>query len=337
MKKPKVLVTCLLPGDTQDSLKEDFDLTVFPGPYLAQEELQTMASDKDAIICNLTNKIDDRFFAACPDIKLVANVAVGYDNICLESARKHGVIVSNTPGVLTETTADLAFSLILGTARRITQAEKYLRDGKWTRFSLNLLLGVDVHHKTLGIVGFGRIGQAVAARARGFSMKILYSQRKQVSQEIENSLQAEFVSLEELLKRSDFVSLHCPLTKESRDLIGKEQLQLMKKTAILINTARGAIVNESALSEALKTETIGGAGLDVYEHEPEVTEGLLEQENVVLLPHIGSASIETRTAMGQLAVDAVNNAFKGQMPTNLVNAELWDEFLKRSSSIGTSS
>lgn len=326
MSRARILVTSNLPGNTQDSLRDQFDLTVNSSEPFTYDELLKAAADKDAIISILTNRIDENFFASCPRIKLVANVAVGYDNIDLAAASKRGIIVSNTPGVLTETTADLAFALILSSARRTNNAEIFLRKGKWKRFALDLLLGVDVHHKTLGLIGFGRIGQAVAARARGFSMKVLYSQRKRASEEIENALKAQHVSLEELLQQSDFVSLHCPLNTGTQHLIGRDQLRMMKENAILINTARGAIVDEAALCEALSSGIIGGAGLDVFEEEPKITEGLLTLQNVVLLPHIGSASIETRTAMGQLAVDAVRNSFLGKMPENLINKDCWESF-----------
>ena len=334
MKKAKVLVCSLLPGNTHIELEENFELTVHSHEPMSHEELIEKARDKDAIISILTNRIDEKFFDACPEIKLVANVAVGYDNIDLAAAKKRGVIVSNTPGVLTETTADLAFSLLMSTARKLGEAEQFLRAGKWKRFSLDLLLGTDIHGKTLGIIGFGRIGQSVARRARGFGMKILYSQPRRADLEIEKELAAEYLSLDEVLSKSDFVSLHCPLSASTRHLIGAAQLQTMKPTAILINTSRGAIVDEKALAEALLAGTIGGAGLDVFENEPAITPALLEAQNVVLLPHIGSASIETRTAMGQLAVDAIKNSFQGNMPSNLVNKENWPDFLKKSQQLG---
>jgi len=335
MRKPKVLVASRLPGETQKLLAETCELSVNEGEAYTIEQLYANARDKDAIVSVLVNKIDKQFFDNCPAIKVVANVAVGYDNIDMDEAQKRGVLVCNTPGVLTDSTADLAFALMLSAARKTPSAEQYLRDGQWHRFALDLLLGVDVHHKTLGIIGMGRIGQAFAARARGFSMEILYSQRSRVAEEIEEGLQATFVSLEELLERSDFVSVHCPLNDATRHLIDREKLSQMKKSAIIINTARGAVIDEPALAEALANGVIAGAGLDVFENEPRVNSQLLDLKNVVLLPHIGSATIETRTAMGRLAVEAVGSAFQGKMPANTVNKDCWERFLAlREDSIG---
>jgi glyoxylate reductase len=331
MNKPKVLVASRLPGETQNLLARSFELTVNEGEAYTLEELYANARDKDAIISMLVNKIDRTFFDNCPSIKVVANVAVGYDNIDVGEAQKRGVLVCNTPGVLTDSTADLAFALMLSAARKTPSAEQYLRDGHWQRFALDLLLGVDVHHKTLGIIGMGRIGQAFAARARGFSMEIIYSQRNRVTEDIEAELHATYVSLEELLERSDFVSVHCPLNDATRHLINAEKLHQMKKTAILINTSRGAVIDEQALAEALASGIIAGAGLDVFENEPQVNKALLELNNVVLLPHIGSATIETRTAMGRLAVEAVDSAFQAKLPANTVNKDSWEKFLARRS------
>ncbi len=329
MKKPKVLVTSVLPGNTQNLLEENFDLTVFSNPNFTRQELLAEAKDKDAIVSTLVARIDEEFMAACPQIKIAANVAVGYDNIDVAAASQRGILVCNTPGVLTDTTADLAFGLLLATARRIPESEQYLRDGKWQSFSMELLLGVDVHHKTIGIIGMGRIGQAVAARARGFSMKVIYSQRNRVEESLEKSLDATLVSMDELLQSSDFISIHCPSTAETKHLIDKAKLEKMKASAILINTARGAIVNETDLLEALQNGTIAAAGLDVFENEPHFNEKLKSLKNVVLLPHIGSASIETRTAMGRLAVEAVISAFNGTLPHNTVNKDTWPQFQSR--------
>lgn len=326
MKKAKVLVTSRLPGDVHELLKDDFELSLNTGEAYTSEQLYANARGMDAIITMLVDKIDEHFLASFPEIKIVANVAVGYDNIDLPAATSRGVLVCNTPGVLTDSTADLAFALILATARGLPSAEKYLRDGQWKRFALDLLLGVDVHHKTIGIIGLGRIGQALARRARGFEMNVLYSQRNRVADYLEAELQATHTSLEDLLRSSDFVSLHCPLNSATRHLIGQTQLQQMKRNAILINTARGAVVDELALAEAIERGIIGGAGLDVFEHEPKVTQKLMELPNVVLLPHIGSATIETRTAMARLAVEAVITAFKGAAPSNAVNKECFDSF-----------
>lgn len=329
MNKPKVLICSSLPGNTENCLTEGFEIEINRGAPYSQEELLKRSHGKDAVISVLTNKIDAKFFNACPSVKLVANVAVGYDNIDLNEAITRGIIVSNTPGVLTETTADLAFTLILSAARRSTNAESFLRQGRWQRFALDLLLGTDVHHKTLGIIGFGRIGQAVARRALGFSMKVLYTQRNRVNEALESELKAKYVSKDELFNSADFISINCPLMPETRHLISHQEFKAMKPSAILINTSRGPVVDEAALVQALKDGTIYGAGLDVYENEPAIHPGLLELDNVTLLPHIGSATIETRTAMGQLAVDAVNNSFHKRMPSNLVNPESWNSFLSK--------
>lgn len=334
MIRPKILVTSRLPANTQDKLQNNFDLSINTGSPYTPAELLLNARGKDAIVTVLVDRIDEKFFDSNPDIKIVANVAVGYDNIDLKAAQAREVLVCNTPGVLTDSTADLAFALLLATARKLTVSEQYLRQGHWKSFALDLLLGLDIHHKTLGIIGLGRIGQAFAARARGFSMKILYSQPNRASAEIEENLQANYMNLEDLLANSDFISLHCPLNATTKHLIAERQLQLMKRTAILVNTARGAVVDEAALAIALEQGIIAGAGLDVFEHEPAVTAKLLQLDNVVLLPHIGSATIETRTAMASLAVNAVITAFQGSLPENVINKESWKTFLKRSSDLG---
>lgn len=327
MSKPKVLVTTRLPGQMEKLFGDDFEVQVFEGDELPREQLLEFCKDKDAIVSDLVNRIDQEFFDACPKIKVVANVAVGYDNIDVNTASRRNVLVCNTPGVLTETTADLAFALLMATARRLPEAERYLRSNRWKSFSLDLLLGVDVHHKTLGIVGFGRIGQAVAARAAGFSMRVLYTQNNRASAEIETRFNANYVAMDELLRQSDFVSIHCPLNEKTRGLIGVQELKKMKSSAFLINTARGAVVNEKELVQALKEQLIAGAGLDVFSNEPNVPQELVEMENVVLIPHIGSASIETRSAMARLAVEAIIKSFKKKQPHNIINKECWDAFL----------
>jgi glyoxylate reductase len=334
MNKARILVTSCLPGQMQNLLADDFDLEVKCSRQATAAEFNESALAKDALLTMITDKIDAAFFESHPEIKLVANVAVGYDNIDLKAAQSQGVLVCNTPGVLSESTADLAFALMLACARRLTESERFLRRGLWKCFSLDLLLGCDVHHKTLGIVGLGRIGEAFARRARGFSMNILYSQRRRADAAIEKEIEATYLSLPELLAASDFVSLHCPLHEATRHLIDSDELKLMKKSAILINTARGAIVNEAALADALREGIIAGAGLDVFEDEPRVTPGLLELENVVLLPHTGSATVETRTAMARMAVESVLSAFRGKLPANALNPECWPSFLSRSCELG---
>ncbi|MGQ9476997.1 MAG: 2-hydroxyacid dehydrogenase [Candidatus Bipolaricaulia bacterium] len=294
------------------------------GPPLGKAELVAKVREAGVagLICLLSDRIDREVLEAGKALKVVANVAVGYDNIDVQAASELGIMVTNTPEVLTEATADLTFGLILAVARRIVEGDKLVRRGGFHGWELDLLLGAEVHHKTLGIVGLGRIGQAVARRASGFGMEILYYDPVR-RPELEQELGAEFVGLEELLRRSDFVSLHLPLMPQTRHLLGKRELELMKPTAFLINVARGPIVDEAALVEALKAGRLAGAGLDVFEHEPEVHPELLELANVVLTPHIGSAGRETRVKMAIMAVENVFAALSGRRPPNLVNPEVW--------------
>ncbi len=257
----------------------------------------------DGLLCLLTDRIDSSLLIRAQRLKIVSQMAVGYDNIDVNACISMGIAVGNTPGVLTETTADFAFALLLATARRLTEAENFLREGQWKTWSPMLLTGPDVHHATIGLVGMGRIGGEMARRARGFRMEILYASRSR-RLEVEAEFGAKYVPLENLLSRSDFISLHTPLTNETRRLIGAKELSMMKPTAILINTARGQIVDQDALVQALKSGTIAGAGLDVFESEPLAMDNpLLSLNNVVLTPHIGSASIATRTKMAVLAAE----------------------------------
>ncbi|MCR4403940.1 MAG: D-glycerate dehydrogenase [Candidatus Acetothermia bacterium] len=292
------------------------------GPPLPKRELLRKVAGVDGLICLLSDRIDREVLEAGKALRVVANVAVGYDNIDVQAASELGIMVTNTPEVLTEATADLTFGLILAVARRIVEGDRLVREGGFKGWELDLLLGAEVHHKTLGIVGFGRIGQAVARRARGFGMEVLYYDPIR-RPELERELGAQFVQLKELLSRSDFVSLHLPLTPQTRHLIGREELGLMKPSAFLINVARGPIVDEAALVEALKSGELAGAGLDVFEHEPDVHPELLRMSNVVLTPHIGSAGRETRLRMALMAVENVLAALAGRRPPNLVNPEVW--------------
>lgn len=286
-------------------------------------ELLERLRDKQGVVSQLTDKFPAAVMDQLPGLKVISNVAVGYDNIDIPAATARQILVTNTPDVLTDTTADFAWTLILATARRLTESEAFLRAGEWRQWRINLLCGYDVHHATLGIVGMGRIGQAVARRARGFDMRVLYHDAFRQPAEAERQLGVEYVALDQLLAESDFVTLHVPLLPETRHLIGAAQLARMKKTAILINTARGPVVDEAALAEALAAGTIAGAGLDVYEREPEIHPGLLQVKNVVLAPHIASASIATRTKMCLMAAENVVAALEGRRPPNLVNRELW--------------
>jgi glyoxylate reductase len=286
------------------------------------EELASGVEEREALLCLLTDPVDSRVIERGGKLRIIANYAVGHDNIDVKAATARGIIVTNTPGVLTQSTADLTWSLLMAVARRIVEADSYVRAGKFRRWEPTLLLGSDVHGKTLGIVGLGRIGQAVAARGRGFGMEILYHSRNRVDREVEESLGARYVDLPTLLVESDFVSLHTPLTPETRHLIGREQLARMKPSAYLINTSRGPVVDEEALADALDMGTISGAGLDVYEKEPQISPGLMKARNVVLAPHIGSGSVETRDRMARMAAENIISAMQGRVPPNIVNPEV---------------
>ena len=256
-----------------------------------------------------------------PKLRVVANLGVGYDNIDVEACTRRGILVTNTPDVVTEATADLAFTLLLAAARRVVEGDNYIRTGQWLHGQWNLLWGSELHGKTLGIYGFGRIGQAVARRGRGFSMRILYHSRHALGKDVERELGVQWVERETLLRESDFLSIHIPLNSETRHAIGYRELELMKATAFLINTARGGIIEEGALVEALQQGKLAGAGLDVFEHEPKVNPAFIAMKNVVLLPHIGSATVETRMRIVLLACENLLAALDGKRPPNLVNPD----------------
>ncbi|AUI60884.1 D-glycerate dehydrogenase [Amycolatopsis sp. BJA-103] len=282
---------------------------------LTPDELREFVRGASAIVGMLHDRIDGTVAdAAGPDLKVVANVAVGYDNIDVPALAERGVTVTNTPGVLTDATADLAFGLLLAVTRRLGEGERLIRSRTPWSFHLGFLLGSGLQDKTLGIVGLGQIGQAVARRALGFGMRIVYSGRSRAAEDVEKTLGAKYVSVGELLESSDVVSLHCPLTPETRHLIDADALKSMKPGAYLINTTRGPVVHEAALADALEAGEIAGAGLDVFEAEPEVEPRLLDRENVVLTPHLGSATVETRTAMAVLAAENVASVLTGGNP-----------------------
>jgi gluconate 2-dehydrogenase len=272
-------------------------------------------------MCALTDKVDAALLAAAPQLKAVANIAVGYNNIDVPACTARGVMATNTPGVLDDSTADLAWTLMLGTARRITEVERRIRSGEWTGWRLKQWLGVDVHHATLGIVGMGRIGQAIARRAIGFDMKVMYHNRKRIAPELEGKCNAAYVSFDELLAQSDFIVLQVPYSPLTHHLIGAAQLKKMKPTAILINSTRGGVVDDAALVAALKNGTIRAAGLDVFENEPKLNPEFLALDNVVLAPHIGSSTEATRKAMAMLAAKNLVAALAGATPPNLLNPE----------------
>jgi glyoxylate reductase len=314
----KVLVTREIPETGLRPL-EDLDVTVLSERAPERGELLEAAQGIDGVLSTVTEKIDAEFMnAAGEDLKVVANMAVGYDNVDVATANERGIIVTNTPDVLDETTADTAFMLLLAAARRLGEGERIVRSGKWEAWGPKMLIGPDVWGKKLGIVGFGRIGQALSRRARGFDMEILYSGRSR-REEAEKEFDARYLELDELLEECDFLSLHTPLTEETTHLIGAGELERMKPEAVLVNTSRGPVVEEAALAEALAEGRIFAAGLDVYENEPEVHSKLLELENVVLAPHIGSASFETRDKMAAMAGEDLRAVLRGKQPRNLVN------------------
>jgi glyoxylate reductase len=286
------------------------------------EELRSAVADREGLLCLLTDRIDEALFDAAPELRVVSNVAVGYENVDLEAATRRGVAVTNTPGVLTETTADLAFALILAVARRLIEGDALARSGEWRGWSPTQLLGADVHDATLGVVGLGRIGEAVARRARGFDMKVLYWNRTP-RPEVEDRLGLEYRALQTLLEESDFVSVHLAHTPDTHHRIGRAEIEALGPDGYLVNTARGAVVDEVALIEALEDRRVAGAGLDVFEHEPEVPERLRRLDNVVLLPHLGSASLATRERMAELAIDNLLAVCRGERPPHLVNRDVW--------------
>ena len=318
--KPKVLVTREVFEEVLAYLGETLEVESNQGDVpLAPEVLRARLLDKQGVMCALTDRIDAGLLAATPALKAVCNIAVGYNNIDVPACTGRGVMVTNTPGVLDETTADLVWTLLLATARRLTEAEAYLRNGEWSGWYLKQLLGMDVHHATLGIVGMGRIGQVIARRALGFRMGVLYHNRKRLEASIESALHARYASLDELLSQADFVVLQVPYAPDTHHLIGARELKKMKPTAILINAARGGIVDDAALIEALQRGTIHAAGLDVFENEPKLNPGFLALKNVVLAPHIGSSTRATRLAMAMTAARNLVAALSGQTPPNLIN------------------
>jgi glyoxylate reductase len=318
---PAVFVTALLPEPVMAEMARRFTLVGRPQERPATRgELLAHAPFADALAVTLTDRVDAEVLAKAPRLKVVAVYAVGYNNVDVAAAAARNVVVTNTPDVLTETTADLTWGLILAVTRRIPEGDRLVREGRWDGWTPTQLLGADVHGKTLGVIGLGRIGQAVARRAAGFGMSVLYQSRHPLSPAEEETLNVSYVSLPQLLQASDIVTIHTPLTEKTRHLIGKSELALMQRTAYLINTSRGPVVDEAALAEALAQGRLAGAGLDVYEDEPRIHPGLLGLSNVVLLPHIGSATHETRVKMGMLVVENIAAVFAGKDPPNRVTA-----------------
>jgi glyoxylate reductase len=324
MPKPKAYITRMLPERGLNVIKKYFDVEIWQeyGPP-PRNVLLEKAKDVDLLVTLLSDKIDKEVFNAAPRLKIVSQLAVGFDNIDLQEATKRGIYVTNTPEVLTDTTADFAWTLLMAVARRVVEADKYVRSGQWkVAWHPAMMQGRDVHGATIGIVGAGRIGYAMAKRATGFGMKILFYDV--ISRpEMEKDFGAKKVDLETLLKESDFVSIHVPLMKETHHLMNSERFKLMKKTAYLINNSRGPVIDEKALYEALKQGKIAGAGLDVFEQEPTPTDNpLLKLDNVVVAPHISSASYETRSKMSEMVAENLISYFEGKKPPNLVNVEV---------------
>ena len=322
MPKAKVLATRPLFPAARTILDATCEVEYFPpGQTPGREELLRRVKDKEGLVCLLTDEVNEELLRNAPKLRVVSNVAVGFDNIDVPACSKRGVVATNTPGVLDETTADFAWALMMAVARRVAEGEALARSGKWTGWDLDQLVGADVWGKTLGIVGFGRIGRAMARRATGFGMKVIYSDAARVAGEIEKELKAEFRDFNSLLAEADFVTVHVPLTSETRGMFSGPKFFRMKPTAFLINTSRGAVVDENGLVAALEAGKIAGAGLDVYENEPFILPGL-KRLNVVLAPHIASATVETRTKMACIAAENMTALFRGQRPANMLNPEV---------------
>jgi glyoxylate reductase len=323
--RPRVFVTRNLPGNALDLLRESCDVTVWPDELPPPPEtLRAEAASAHGLVTLLTDRIDDELLAAAPLLVAVSNMATGFDNVDIAAASRRLVLVTRTPGVLTETCADLAFGLLLAAARRIAEGDRYVRAGRWRTWGPEIMLGPDVRGATLGIVGLGRIGEAVARRAAGFGMRVLYHSRHR-KPEAEEALGATYTDLDTLLGESDFVTVHAALTDETRGLIGARELALMKPAAILVNTARGPLVDQAALYEALRSGKIAGAALDVTDPEPLPPDSpLLTLENVVITPHIASASFATRSEMARLAAANLLACLRGELNENVVNPEIAD-------------
>src|SRR6202790_5425802 len=322
MPKPKVFATHSLFEAARQILQESCEVEYWAKPGRPpREEVLRRVKDKEGLICLLTEKINEELLSVAPKLRIAANVAVGFDNIDVAACTKRGVVATNTPGVLDETTADFAWTLLMAVGRRLVEGDTLARSGRWTGWDLDQLVGTDVWGKTLGVVGFGRIGRAMARRASGFQMKVIYYDQVRVAEEVEKELHAEYRDLNALLPEADFVSVHVPLLPETRGMFSGPKFHRMKPTAFFINTSRGAVVEENGLVAALEAGKIAGAALDVYENEPFILPGL-KRANVVLAPHIASASLETRTKMACMAAENVVALFKGQRPANILNPEV---------------
>ena len=320
--KPKVLSTRPLFPAARKILDDEFEMEYWTQPErIPRAELLNRVADKEALVCLLTEKVDNELLNTAPRLRIAATVSVGFDNIDVDACTKHKVVATHTPGVLDDTTADFAWTLLMAVARRLLEGDAWIRAGEWPGWDLDQLCGGDVWGKTLGIIGFGRIGRGVARRSYGFNMRVLYSDAVRAPVNVEEQLRAEYVDRDKLLRESDFVTLHVPLLRDTRHLMSRENFAKMKPTAYLINTSRGPVVDEEALSEALEQKKIAGAALDVFENEPHVHPGLVGRKDVVLTPHIASASVDTRTKMSVMAANNVVALFQGKRPPNALNAE----------------
>jgi lactate dehydrogenase-like 2-hydroxyacid dehydrogenase len=322
VKRKNVFVTRAIPDAGLELLRRDCDLEVNPHDrVLTKSELMRAVAGRDGVLCLLTDAVDADVLAAAKGAKVFANYAVGFNNIDVAAATKLGIAVTNTPGVLTDATADMAWALLMAIARRVVESDKFARAGKFDGWAPKMFIGGDITGRTIGLIGAGRIGGAVAQRAKGFDMKILYHNRSR-SADLEKNTGAKYVSLNELLEQSDYVSLHCPSTPETHHLINATTLRKMKPKAYLINTARGPVVDEKALVVALRERVIAGAALDVFEHEPAIEPGLKELDNVVICPHIASATEQTRDKMATMAATNLLYVLRGETPPNLLNPEV---------------
>lgn len=322
MAKPRVLATHPLFDPAREILKKHCDVEYWEKTERPpRQEVLRGVKDKEGLVCLLTEKVNEELLQAAPKLKIAANVAVGFDNIDVGACTKRGVVATNTPGVLDETTADFAWTLLMAVGRRLLEGDGLARSGSWKGWDLDQLVGTDVWGKTLGIVGFGRIGRAMARRASGFQMKVIYADAVRAAPNVERELGAEYRDMNSLLAEADFISVHTPLLPETRGLFNAEKFGRMKRTAFLINTSRGPVVNEGDLVAALESGKIAGAALDVFEKEPEIHPGL-RRANVVLAPHIASASLETRTKMAVMAVENVVALLQGRRPANILNPEV---------------
>lgn len=313
-------MTRLIPAEALERLGRGARVEIFRPPRpIRLPELRRKVRDKEGLLCMLTDPVDASVLRAAPRLKAVSTYSGGTDHIDVAEATRRGVVVTHTPGVLTDATADLTFALLLASARRIIEGDRWVRSGRWRGWDPLALLGVSLSGKTLGIVGMGQIGRAVARRAQGFGLRILYTSRRPIPPDEERTFGARFASLQDLLRESDFVTLHVPLTAETRGLIGARELKLMRREAILVNASRGQVVDERALVQAVRSRRLGGAALDVFEREPKLSPGLARLERAVLAPHLGSATVETRDSMAILAVENLLASLEGRRPGHVVN------------------